>query len=288
MSTNLLQDKIRKTKCPILVDLSMQPSHIPAKVTEEFPRQADALFHVYSQLLPALKGIVPGVRFSFTQWAMMDALQQLRQMLALATELGFYVLLDAPAARTPWEVKSAAQLLEEGSGYACHGLITDAFIGGDAIKPLVPYCEKGKSVFFMVRTPNKTAPDLQDLITGSRLAHLAAADLVNRFADPIFSNGGYSPMGVLTSATNANAVQGIRSRFKRIFLLVDGLDYPGGNGKNASLGFDRFGHGCVVSVGPEITAAWQKEENGEGDYVALAVKAAERIRNNFTRYFSIL
>lgn len=249
---------------------------------------ADAMVHVYRQLLPALKGIVPAVRFSFSQWAMLDALEALRQMLTLATELGFYVLLDAPATRTPWEAKAAASLLNADSGYDCHGIVADPYIGSDGIKPFLSYCKEGKSVFFAVRTPNKSAVELQDLMTGSRLVHLAAADLVNRYAEQTYGKSGYSHVGILTAATNANAVAGLRSKFKRLFLLVDGLDYPGGNGKIASQGFDRFGHGCAVSVGPEITAAWQKEDNGAQEYVALAVKAAERIRNNLNRYFTIL
>jgi 16S rRNA processing protein RimM len=70
--------------------------------------------------------------------------------------------------------------------------------------------------------------------------------------------------------------------------IVDGLDYPGGNGKNCSYGFDRFGHGCALSVGPEITAAWAGEDCDPHSFVELAVQAADRIRNNMTRYVTIL
>ena len=81
---------------------------------------------------------------------------------------------------------------------------------------------------------------------------------------------------------------GLRSKYKRQFLLVDGLDYPGGNGKNCSYGFDRMGHGCALSVGPAITAAWTAEGAEETGFVAHAQQAVERIRNNMTRYITIL
>ena len=156
------------------------------------------------------------------------------------------------------------------------------------MKPFLPYCKEGKSVFFAVRSANKSAAELQDMMTGSRLVHVAAADHVKRLGENLVGKCGYSQVGVLTAATNANSVSGLRGKFNRMFLLVDGLDYPGGNGKNCSLGFDRFGHGCAMSVCPAITAAWAAEDGDPDAYVELAVQAAERIRNNMTRYITIL
>ena len=286
MSVDILQEKIRKTKCPIIVDLSMQVSHIPQNILENQTETRDAYARYCHDLLAALKGIVPGVRFSFDQWALLDGLEHLRALMKQAVEQGYYVLLDGLSALTPWAAARAASVLDADSGYDCHGLILDPYIGSDAIKPFLPYCKDGKSVFFAVRTPNKSAAELQDMMTGSRLVHVAAADYVKRHGETILGKCGYSHLGVLTAATNANAVSGLRTKFNRMFLLVDGLDYPGGNGKICSHGFDRFGHGCAISVGPAITAAWQE---GEGqDAVEAAVNAAERIRNNISRYITIL
>ena len=287
MSVDILQEKIRKLKCPIVVDLSMLPEHIPATM-----QMNDSLAEAYREyclaLMGGMKGAVPAVRFCFDQFALMDGLNVLSDLLRNATEMGFYVILDAPNVNTPWAAERAAKLLEEGSRYPCHALITDPYIGSDVIKPFLPACKSGKTAFFAVRSANKSAVELQDLMTGSRLVHVAAADLVNRHGEALVGKSGYSPVALLTAATNTNAVMGLRSKYKKMFLLVDGLDYPGGNGKIASYGFDRLGHGCAVCVGPEITAAWQKEDSDTATAVELAVKAAERIRNNFTRYITIL
>lgn len=287
MSVDLLQEKIRKLKCPIVVDFSVKETQIPDHLRQG--RDAVESYCVFCrELMLGLKGVVPGVRFSFDQFALMGALTQLSALLKEAAELGFFVILDAPAMASPWASEHAAALLSEDSLYPCHCMIADPYIGSDAIKPFLSYCRSGKSVFFAVRNPNKSASELQDLMTGSRLVHAAAADLVNRHGEAIFGKSGYSHVGVLTAATNANAVMGLRSKYKRMFLLVDGLDYPGGNGKICSHGFDRLGHGCAVSVGPAITASWVQEETDGSEYVSQAVRAAERIRTNFTRYFTIL
>lgn len=282
MSVDILQEKIRKLKCPILLDFSMQPSHIPPQISQ-FRSEAEAMDAYCHMLLTAFKGKLPAVRFHFDQWAVLDELKRLQELMAFARESGFYVVLDGPAILTPWGAERGAAVL---NSYPADGMVVCPYIGSDAIKPFLPACQSGKSLFLAVRTPNKSAVELQDMMTGSRLVHVAAADYVKRHGETILGKCGYSQLGVLTACTNANAVMGLRTKYNRMFLLVDGLDYPGGNGKNCSYGFDRFGHGCVMSVGPAITAAWQEAEGLEP--VEAAVQAADRIRSNMNRYITIL
>lgn len=288
MSIDILQEKIRKTKCPIVVDLSVMPEFLPVRYADAAPAEAMAAF--CRELLVGLKGMVPGVRFSFDQFALMGSvgLQVLSELLREARDLGFYVLLDGPAIHTPWAAQCAVSMLEENSRFYCDSLIISAYIGSDCLRPFLDSCKAGKSLFVLSRTANRSAAELQDIMAGSRLVHMAMADIVNRFGESLIGKNGYSAIGAVTSATSANAVRDLRNKYKRMFLLVDGLDYPGGNGKNASFGFDRFGHGCVLSVGPSVTAAWKEEESGEQNLVQCVQAAVERIRNNMNRYISIL
>ena len=289
MSMDVLQERIRKLKCPIIVDMTMKPEYIPAALRQDRDeRDAYALY--CDKLLDALQGFAAGVRFSFDRFALLGALDPLSDLMHKAMQLGFYVLLDGPAMLSPWGAEAAAEtLLEPDDKYPCHGLVLSPWAGSDCIKPFLPYCkDNGKSIFFAVRTANKTAPELQDLMTGGRLTHIAAADIVNRHGEPIFGKCGYSHVGALTAATNAASVSGLRTKYKRMFLLVDGIDYPGGNAKNCSLAFDRLGHGAAVCAGPDVTAAWLKAETDGEDFADLAVKAVERLKGNIARYVSIL
>ena len=288
MSIDVLQEKIRKTKCPIVLDLSMESAQIPSCVVESAGEQAMVVY--CRELLLALRGIVPAVRFCFDQFALMGSrgMDDLADLLRQAKDLGYYVLLDGPAIYTTWAAQRAAALMDDDSDFYCDGMIISPYIGSDALKPFVERCKAGKSLFVILRSPNRSAVEIQDLMTGSRLVHIAAADMVKRHGEGILGKCGYSQIGALTSATSVSAITGLRSKYNRMFLLVDGLDYPGGNSKNASCGFDRMGHGCVVSVGAAITGAWKDGEAEGGDYVQQAQRAAERIRNNLSRYISIL
>ncbi len=289
MSIDLLHEKIRKLKNPSMVDFSAKPENLPPHLLEEEGSYLSAYARFCRELMAGLKGIVPAVRFSFDELALLgpDGLALLPRLLKEAGEMGYYVLLDGPGIHSPWDAERTAGTILGGNSYPCDGLVICPYIGADAIRPFVPYCKDGKDLFVVLRSPNKSAADLQDLLSGSRLVHNAAADIVNRLGELLIARCGYNRIGGLVSAGSPNSVRNLRNTYKGMYLLVDGLDYPSGNHKNCSHAFDRFGYGAVVSAGPSITTAWKEAEQGR-DYVACAVQAAERMKNNLTRYVKIL
>ena len=140
----------------------------------------------------------------------------------------------------------------------------------------------------MLRTANKSAAELQDLLTGSRLVHMAAADIANRLGEPLVGRSGYSQIAGIGPASVADVLKKLRTRYKSLFLLVDGYDYANANAKNCSFAFDALGHGAIVCAGSGITAAWNGDETDGTEYVSCAVQAAERMKKNLTRYVTIL
>lgn len=99
---------------------------------------------------------------------------------------------------------------------------------------------------------------------------------------------GYSRVCAMASASAPDSLRNLRTKYKRTFLLVDGLDYPSGNAKNCSYAFDKLGHGAAICAGPSVTAAWLENETDGSDYVAQAVQAADRMKRNITRYITVL
>ena len=69
MSIDVLQEKIRKTKNPSMVDLALKTSDLPPHLLEEAGSSAAAYGRFCRELLEGLKGIVPAVRFSFASFA---------------------------------------------------------------------------------------------------------------------------------------------------------------------------------------------------------------------------
>lgn len=290
MSIDSLHEKIRKLKNPSMVDFGVKKDCIPAHILEEEGNYVSAYTRFCRELLAGLKGVVPAVRFAMGDFALLgsEGMAQLSLLLKEAAEMGYYVVLDAPEITSPWAADRAAETIFGGSDYPCDGLVISPYIGSDAIKPFAPYCKDGKDLFVIVRSPNKSASDLQDLYTGSRLVHNAAADIVNRLGENITGRCAYSRIGAVVSAGSTNSLRNLRSSYNRMYLLVDGLDYPSGNHKNCSHAFDRFGYGAVVCAGPSVTAAWKETGSDGSDYVACAQQAADRMKKNLCRYVTIL
>lgn len=290
MSVDKLQEKIRKMKNPSVVDMFITPTQIPPNILEEKGSYLPAYAAYCNQLLDALNQIVPAVRFNFGAFALQgeEGISVLRHLLQKAKNLGYYVLLDVPEALSVMHAEENAKLLflDENTLYF-DGLILSAYIGSDGLRPYAERIKDSeKGLFAIVRTANRSAAELQDLRTGSRLVHTAAADIVNRYADPLMGKSGYSKIAVMAGASSAESLQMLRSKYKYVFLLLDGYDYPNANAKNCAAAFDRLGHGAAACAGSSIVAAWQESEGL--DPVDSAVNAAQRMKKNLTRYITIL
>jgi orotidine-5'-phosphate decarboxylase len=183
----------------------------------------------------------------------------------------------------------SAGILGDESLYPCDGLVISGYPGSDIIRPFLPFCKKGKKdLFVVVRTANKSAPELQDLLAGSRLVHQAAADHVNRYGADTSGKFGYTQVGILAAASSAESLRNLRTKYPKLFLLLDGFDYPNANAKNCSSAFDKFGHGAAACGGSAITCAWKEGESDGSDYLEKAKAAAERMKKNLTRYVTVL
>ena len=290
MSIDAFQEKIRKTKNPSVLVIEAFSEWIPPHILQESDSVAGACLRYYTELLNSLKGLVPGVRFGFGSFGLLgvDGLGVLSKLMNAAKELGFYVLLDAPEQLSVQTAKNTAQILAAAdSPYPCDGVLFSFWLGSDILKALLPLAQKGKTLFPVVRTANKSAAEIQDLLTGARLVHTAAADIVSRQGEAVVGRCGYCQVGAVAAASAADSLRALRTKYNRLFLLLDGFDYPNANAKNCSYAFDKLGHGAAACGGSCIAAAWQ-EEGDETDYLEKAVQGAERMKKNLTRYITVL
>ena len=289
MAIDSLQTKIKKLGRTLMLDLSIMPDDIAPAVLERCGDVYEAYGVYCTELLQGLKSEVSAVRFRLLHFVLLGdrGLDVLSSLLKQAASLGYYTLLDVPGLFSQEEAAFCADSFWKGNGrFPCDGITISSYPGSDAIKPFLPYCEQHKKDLFVVcRSANRSASELQDLLAGSRTVHMAAADNVNRYGSETVGKFGYSRVGILVSATAGDSVKMLRARYPKLFMIVDGLDYSGANAKNCSHAFDKMGHGAVVCLGSSVTSAWRK---AEGDYVELAVAAAQNARKRIERYVTVL
>ena len=284
MSVDALQEKIRKSKNPCVLNLDAAGDCIPL----QYAQQEAGLCAYYSALLRRLKGVIPAVRFSFGSFSLLGAegLRILTELMALSKEQGYYVILDAPELLSVQVAEQAAQVLGgENCGFAWDGLVLPTYGGSDMIKPFAKMAQNGKALFPVVRTANRSASELQDLLSGNRLVHVAAADIITRLGEDCQGKFGYSQIGALAAASSADSLRSLRTKYPKLFLLLDGMDYPNANAKNCSFAFDKLGRGAAACVGIAVVGAWKETEE---DCLEAAAQAAERLKKNVTRYITVL
>lgn len=287
-----LQNRIRKLKNPSMVYFCADKVQIPQSYLDDGDSDIKAYCAYAKALLLGLKGVVPAVRFSLGSFSLFgtEGLDALMSLLRYALEQEYYVLLDAPEIWSTKQAELAADsLMCKESIWEFDGIFLPCYMGSDVLKPFVDKIKTAeKDIFIAVRTANRSATEIQDLLTGSRLVCTAAADMAKRLGENIIGRCGYSRVGVMGPATSAESLLALRSKYPAIFLLIDGFDYSGANAKICANAFDKLGHGAVACAGTSVIAAWKDSDLYNPDPVEQAVLAAERMKKNINRYVNIL
>ena len=307
MSIDVLQEKIRKCKNPVMVGLDpylpILPQHIIADAYAQHGqtlRGAAAAYERFcTELIDALKGLVPAVKLQSACFEALgaDGIAVMQRISHYAKTCGYYVLIDSMRG----DIGSVAEIYAQAmfgkvpvgenaeSLYACDALTVNGYLGSDGIKPFLPYCKQdGKNIFMLLKTSNKSSREVQDLLSGDRVVYTAMADLVMRWSADLFGKNGYSQIGAVVGATYPQSLKLLREKYDRLFFLVPGYGAQGGTAKNVQFAFDRFGHGAIITASRSIICAWQNEESDGTDYLQHAVAAAEKMKNDIAKYVVIL
>lgn len=310
MSMDVLQELIRQKKNPTVAGLDPKLSYIPKNLQEEaFGKYGKTLkgaaeaYRLFCRgLIDALYEVVPAVKPQSAYFEVLGSagIAALEDVVAYAKEKGLYVIMDAKRGDigTTCEAYAQAYLggfaLEENvlAPFNCDSVTVNGYLGTDGIKPFTALCkERNKSIFLLVKTSNPSSVELQDLIAGARLVHIAVADLAVRLSEKeqLIGKNGYSAIGAVVGATHPEDLKSLREKYPQLFFLVPGYGAQGGKAKDVRFAFDQFGHGAIVNSSRGIMCAWQKtgDESGK-NYQEAARTEAIRMRDDICRFVSIL
>ena len=307
MSIDILQEKIRKFKNPVMVGLDpylpILPRHIVKEAFEahgQTPAGAAAAYERFcTELLDTLKDEIPAVKIQSACFESLGAegIAAMQRISKYAKSLDYYVLMDSMRGDVGSVAEIYAQALfgEVPIGeksvklYDCDGITLNGYLGSDGVKPFLPYCrDAGKNVFLLLKTSNKSSREVQDLLSGDRVVYTAMADLAMRWSTDLFGENGYSQVGAVVGATFPRTMKLLREKYDRLFFLIPGYGTQGGTAKNVQFAFDRFGHGAIVTASRSIICAWQKKGSDGTDYLDCALAAARKMKKDISRYVVIL
>lgn len=306
MSIDALQSKIRKMKNPTMVCICPYYDQIPAYLRENARAEfgdtlraaAEACLAFSCGILDVLADIVPAVSVETACFTALgaDGTTAMQQVLNYATQKGYYVLLDAMRCDIAPNAELLAQscfgLIQVGDygyrPYVCDGVLLSSYLGSDAVKPFTRFCAEGRNVFLLAHSSNKSAREVQDLLSGDRVVYQVMADLAMRWSLDQFGKNGYSEIGIAAAATNPTVLRTLREKYDRLFFLVPGYGTQGGNAKDVQYAFDKLGHGAAIMAGRSVLYAWQRQDDGADHYQQYAREAALKMREQILGYITVL
>ena len=306
MGIDVLQEKIRKRKNPTMLCLCPTWEHIPQHIRtsaqqsygDTLKAAAEAYRIFCFELMDTMRELIPAVSIELGCFQALgaDGIAAMQQVMAQAKELDYYVLFDMLRFDLPPAVDDLAKACfgtisigeKEYTPYPCDGVMLSAYLGGDGVLPFTKYCAEGKNVFLVAHSSNKSAREVQDLLSGDRVVYQVMADLAMRWSGKLFGRYGYSEIGIAAGLPNSEVMRMLRQHYDRLFLLVPGYGTQGGAAKHTEYAFDRMGHGACIMAGRSIVYAYEKKESDGTDYLVHAKAAAEKMRDMLRVYTTVL
>lgn len=303
-----------KKKSPICVGLDPRleqiPGHITAKVLKKqgstFTAAAECLLEFNKGIIDAVYDLVPAVKpqIAFFEQYGFSGIWAFRETCRYAQSKGLLVIADVKRN----DIGSTAEAYAEGylgkvdlfgrkeKSFDVDAVTVSPYLGYDGIKPFVECCKKkGKGIFVLVKTSNRSASDLQDQVLAEkcgkgfkgkgrmRIYELMAHYLECWGADEI-GKSGYSSIGAVVGATYPREAERLRELMPRVIFLVPGYGAQGGTAAQVKACFNKDGLGAIVNSSRGIIFAYEKSRKfSEKEYGEAAREAVLEMKRDLEK-----
>ena len=208
-----------------------------------------------------------------------DGFRALEEVCAYARAAGLLVLLDAKRGDigSTSRAYAAAYLEPRDDGPPLADAITASpYLGLDSVEPFLAACRRhAAGVFFLVRTSNAGAADVQDLaLSDGRPLWNHVAELVREWGQPLLGENGLSSVGAVVGATHPRAVSEARRLLPQSPILLPGVGAQGATPADVARAFSAGQASALVTASRSVIYAYR---DSEADWRAAAGAEAERL-----------
>lgn len=212
-----------------------------------------------------------------------DGARALEEVCDYARSTGLLVIVDAkrgdigPTARA-----YASAFLEPREGTApqaqplADAVTASPFLGHDSCEPFIAACRRhGGGVFFLVRTSNASATEIQDAtLSDGRPLWQYVAELVHEWGQPLVGEHGLSSVGAVVGATHLRAVSQARKLMPQTLLLLPGVGAQGATPADVARAFTSGPASALVTASRSVIFAHRGTDD---DWRTAAGAAAQRL-----------
>ncbi len=208
-----------------------------------------------------------------------DGARALEEVCDYARSIGLLVIVDAKRGDIGSTARAyASAFLEprDGAEPLADAVTASPFLGHDACEPFIAACRRhGAGVFFLVRTSNAGATEIQDaVLSDGRPLWQYVAELVHEWGQPLVGEHGLSSIAAVVGATHPRAVSMARKLMPQTLLLLPGVGAQGATPADVARAFTSGPASAIVTASRSIIYAHRGTEE---DWRAAAGSAAERL-----------
>ena len=208
-----------------------------------------------------------------------DGFRALEEVCDYTRAAGLLVLVDAKRGDigSTSRAYAAAFLEPRDDGVPLADAMTASpYLGLDSVEPFLAACRRdGAGLFFLVRTSNAGAVDVQDLAMsdGRPLWH-HLAELVHEWGEPLVGEKGMSSVGAVVGATHPRAVSEARRLLPRSPLLLPGVGAQGATPADVARAFTAGPASALVTASRSVIFAYRDSET---DWRTAAATEAQNL-----------
>ena len=208
-----------------------------------------------------------------------DGFRALEEVCGYARSAGLLVLLDAKRGDIGSTSRAYAEAyLEPGNDATAlaDAITASPYLGLDSVEPFLAACRRHDAgVFFLVRTSNAGAADVQDLaLSDGRPLWHHVAELVHEWGSQLVGDEGMSSVGAVVGATHPRAVSEARRMLPRSPLLLPGVGAQGATPADVARAFTAGPASALVTASRSVIFAYRESE---ADWRAAAGAEAQQL-----------
>jgi len=260
-----LQEGFDRTGSIVCVGLDPDLEKIP--IVEKDPEEK--IIRFFGALVDAMstQKIVNTVKPNYAYYAQygFEGLRALKEVIEIAREAGFLVILDAK--RGDIAATADAYAKEVFDFWEADAVTVSPYLGRDSVEPFLKHCERGKGVYVLAKTSNPGASDFQDLKVDGNNAY---EKVMQKFLDPLVEGTGF-----VMGATYPEELKNVQNLIqgKNIPLLIPGVGTQGGSVKDTvnALNPDELQFARINSAKGIIYA------KNDGDWLKASLDAIKKL-----------
>jgi orotidine-5'-phosphate decarboxylase len=208
-----------------------------------------------------------------------DGMRALEEVSDYARSVGLLVVVDAKRNDIGSTARAYAEALlepREGGPPLADATTAGPYLGQDSVEPFLAACRRHSAgVFFLVRTSNAGAADVQDaVLADGRPLWNYLAELVHEWGRPLVGERGLSSVGAVVGATHPRAVSLARKLMPQTLLLLPGVGAQGATPADVARAFTSGPASALVTASRSVIYAFRGTDE---DWRAAASSAAERL-----------